>query len=220
MLKKSWFYPVIAGIYDVYIFAFYYGAILALYALLQKQNISVIAALTLATLPFIVSAIYHIFISRRTFWRSPGEIIVGRQIRNEEKIWTNPYGWNRWALFLMLIFTVAFAGNAWDKFGLDLDIPYLLPEIFSKVLALTITAYSVIQVGKGRIWIGLILVIQSILGSISQRNESVLGIPPEVMETVAFFLLGIGAFQLIIVLIYAALKKSKSTPKPISPNPN
>jgi hypothetical protein len=114
-LRKSWFYPFIAGIYDFYFTSLLLGAIVALGVSIVQASINLIISLTILLLSLIIPIVYHVFLAKKSQWLSPGELLTGRIIQNNQKLWTNPYGYNRWTLFLIILLTLLVLGNAWDR---------------------------------------------------------------------------------------------------------
>lgn len=117
----------------------------------MAQVSSVAPFFTLVALAsFGVSFLYHVFLSKKTLWLSPGEQLAGRVIRSGEKQWVNPYGCNRWALFLVILVTISTAGNAWN-WMLGGTIPSF-HRTFGTVIQITLLSLGAVWMGKGRLW--------------------------------------------------------------------
>jgi hypothetical protein len=147
-LRKSHFYPFIAGIYDFYFTALLLGAIVALGVSIGQTPINPAISLTMLGLSFLAAVVYHVFWAKKSPWLSPGELTVGRHIQNNQKLWSNPYSHNRWALFLIIFLTLSIVGNTWDR--LSEGYVYSLGEVATRIVILSLVSYGLVELGRGR----------------------------------------------------------------------
>lgn len=117
MISKP--HPFIAGISDLYIADIYLRAVIATVLSLFNivpgiQNLGLFSLIV--GLAFWVAAIiYHKFIAKRIHFLSPGEIIAGKRIISNEKVWTNQFGFNRFFIFAFSFLLFIVTSNHWNK---------------------------------------------------------------------------------------------------------
>jgi len=140
-------HPIFAAFCDFYFLATVFMAALGVFTLLaQKILFTVPVALIAFLLTLMVSILYHSIFYKKTKWLSFGERISGRVLMNSKKEWVNPYGKNRWLLFLLIIITLIFLGNDWDALEVNI-IPFGV--VVGKVIKLFLMFLGMLMLGKG-----------------------------------------------------------------------
>lgn len=204
MFEKSKFYSVIAGIYDFYLLTFLLGAIFALSTYLRQTAINPLLALSMIPIGIIVTALYYLLISARIRWCSPGELLVGRRVGADRKEWGNPFGYNRWALFLITFVVLAFASNTWDSIGTGHI--YTRDEVILRCIFLLLLSCGVTGVGRGQIVYVWFVVIYYAFYAWQIAHAPLGPIPQEALQMLALSFLSIGGLYLIVILTYAFLR--------------
>jgi len=204
MFKKIKLYPFIAGIFDFYLLSFLLGTVFALLGNLLQAALNPFVALSIVPIGLIIVLVYYRFLACRVNWFSPGEILVGRQSNGENKEWHNPFGYNRWALFLITFVTLAITSNIWD--GLGSGRIYPLNEIIFSAISLFMLSFGVVNLGRGQIWSICLVVIYFVIYAGRLWNAPSDIIPQNGLQILATAFLVIAALHLIIALIYGFLK--------------
>lgn len=148
-MKKVWFYPFIAGWYDFVFVSLFLGTVAALVVSLLQTPANIFVGLMLFLLSLVTPVLYYTSFSKHFRFFSPGEMIVGRRMYNGQKVWTNPYKHNRWALFLVIMLNLGFLGNIWDT--LWEGSVYSLPLVGIRFVLIALVLYGLIERGRGRI---------------------------------------------------------------------
>lgn len=201
-------YSFIAGISDFYFLNLLLGALVAFGVSLTQQPTSLllIPILLLSSLTFCV--LYYTLFAKSTLWLTPGENLAGRVIQDGSKVWINPYKVNRWALFLILLLTLIFAGNLWDRLGEGYI--YSFTEVLIRALILIVLSYGLVSIGRGQLR-GFLYPIAFYLFMVRQTLNT--EVPVSQRGTLIFFanfLIGVAALHGIVALIYYLLRRLKT----------
>jgi len=113
-MKGSKRYSLGAAIADFYYFATVFGTAGGLYVAVNNEPVPIGWHLMMMLLLLAIVIVYHSLVARRVGFCTPGEAMMGRTVIDGRKEWTNPYGINRTALFIVLFFALISAGNSWD----------------------------------------------------------------------------------------------------------
>ncbi len=84
------------------------------YALLENQNLLSYAGLFLLLGVFVLSIIYHMRWTHGTTWISPGETMIGVQLKEGVKVQTNPFTIRRLVLIILIIFNLISTARTLD----------------------------------------------------------------------------------------------------------
>lgn len=145
-------HPVIAATADSYFIVFLVGGIIALHDKMAGRESSEIGVMLayLATLMGI--SLYYLILHTMIPWLTPGERLAGRIFEGGKKIWVNPYGRNRWFLFLVIILDLTLVSD-------NLDLPGAMGQSFLRFLLsaalLIILSFGAVMAGKrntGMLW--------------------------------------------------------------------
>ncbi len=203
-MKKVWFYPFIAGLYDLYFVSLLLGAIVALGTSIFQTPINIIIGLFMLLLSLLTSIIYHALLTKRFQHLSPGEIIVGRRIQNGQKIWSNPYNHNRWALFLVIALDLLIIGNSWDS--LSEGYIYSIVEVGIRVVIIMLVFYGLIELGRGRVRGVMYPILYLLLQAYQTANASFPAANRDALQFIAIILVGITLLNLVLAFIYSFLR--------------
>jgi MFS family permease len=140
-------YAVLAGIADILFYAVIAGAIFALIGAFVKYSYRPVHSVYIAGVLIFALIVYHLLISRKVQWLSPGELTAGRFIHQDKKMWLNPYHRNRWALYSLQIITLIVVGSSWYKLFNGHTYPLLL--VVGLIAVLSIVMYGVSIIGSG-----------------------------------------------------------------------
>lgn len=143
-------HPFVAGIADFYLIGMAGGAVLALGTSVSQTPFPLIGVPFFVLLEIALTVIYHLHLKKKTLWLSPGEVLAGCVVHHGEKVWTNPYGVNRWVLFPVLLFTLVLISNSWD--GLSNGRVYTIGQVFGTVVWLSAASIGILVVGTGNPW--------------------------------------------------------------------
>jgi len=214
MLDKKIFYPFIAGVFDLFFAGILINTLLAIYGSLTQSALHLLLSIFTLPLTFIIIFVYYWFITPQTKTLTPGEMIVGRKIIFDDtldfdekfgfycKRWTNPYGANRWALFLLTYVVLAVGESSWD--ALSAGYIYSLGTVASKSLLLLLLSYGVVGVGQGRVKSTWFVIIYFVLLLRQILATPVSGVENEVIDMIAYGYLGIGALYALVALMYSS----------------
>ena len=204
-MKKVWFYPFIAGWYDYVFVSLLLGTIVAFIVSLSQVPANIFVGLLLLLLSIVTPVIYYTLLSRHSRYVSPGEMIVGRRVQNGQKVWTNPYKYNRWALFLVIALNLMFLGNIWDT--LWDGAVYSLPLVGIRFVLIALVLYGLIELGRGRIQ-GVMYPLAYWLLRVQQTTNPTLfpGATQDVLQFIAMIFIAMALLNLIIVGIYSFLR--------------
>ena len=142
-------YSLIAGVSDFYFLSFVLAATAALGTVVLQRPIPLPILILLLVSSILVTILHHAIFAKRVSWLTPGEHLVGRVVENGSKEWKNPYGRNRWALFLTILLTIVSSSNAWD--GLGMGGVYVLNAALARIALLAALYYGLVQVGRGQL---------------------------------------------------------------------
>lgn len=99
-------HPVFAAIIDLYlfemVFTLVYSFISHFIVSAQLETIFLIIGIVI----IITIIAYHSHFSKQILYLSPGEILGGRIVIDDKKLWYNPYGINRFGIYFISILTV------------------------------------------------------------------------------------------------------------------
>ncbi len=201
----SFLYSFIAGISDFYFLSFALGAITALGGCVFQSPVPLFLLILIFVVSLLVAILYHAIFARRVSWLTPGEQLVGRVVE-QSKEWKNPYGRNRWALFIVILITIMLAGNAWDS--LSLGLTYTFDAIAARVILLTALYYGLVQLGRGQLG-GLLYVVAffAILVLVFLRT---LAFDPQVQQVMVLTCIVAIAIHAIIATAYHFLRRTGS----------
>ena len=186
------------------------GAVLSVIAYVGKRPLPVFVLPIILVGGVVVLIVYHKFYSGKSKWISPGERLVGRVLHHEHKVWRNPYGRNRWALYLILFVSLIMAGNSWDALGYGLIMP--LGQIFSKVFWITVLLYGLMTLGEGKLY-GVIFVASyywivaiglMLLPASDQYPDDFLGF---MKGEFSIFFLVVGLIAVVTGIVYYRIRK-------------
>jgi len=145
--------------------------------------------------------VYHLAVSGRVRWLSPGELMTGRCVQDGKKQWANPYDRNRWALFLIQMITLVVAGNSWD--GIGDGVIYPLRTAVSRSIFLGLLVYGIVKVGQGALsWVGMIAFYFVIMAVRSMVTALPADIPEAIRGLMALGFMGLAAFAVAVGLAY------------------
>ena len=168
-------HPIFAAILDLYFIEIIFYFLIGLISLITG-SISDFLISSIGGILFLGTIIYHIFLARNLEILSFGEKLSGRVIINNELEWQNPYGKNRWLIFLMYIFTFLLVRDSRILSGYMFSLNQLL-IYFIEIL---IMYYSLVKIGKGKLIGGYILatvyLIKSLLLFINQVDIFIIAI--------------------------------------------
>lgn len=166
---KSKPHPFIAGVFDFYILSTLINTVLALISSISgktySSDIATIGFIVLFVICLLTVILYHRKVTKRVLWLSPGEQMAGRTIADGEKVWINPYYCNRWALFIIMMISVIIMGNEWD--GISSGYTYPIGTAIGKSISLTLQAYGLMLMGRGKLKGALFLIAIYTIGFVS-----------------------------------------------------
>lgn len=138
----------VACLFDIYVTSFFIGAVPALWIALRSSVGRPAFAIVGAAVSILIPIVYHSIIAARVAWRSPGEMIAGRFLREGAKVWLNPYRRTRWPLFATMLLVAVVAGDTWAAIGLDENLP--VKKVILTVVALGVLMVGMVAVGQGK----------------------------------------------------------------------
>lgn len=203
-MKKSWFYPFIAGFYDFYFVALLMGAIVAFGVSVIQIPTNIFITLAMLLIAILMPIVYHALLAQRFEYLSPGEMIVGRQIQDGHKTWCNPYNYNRWALFLVIALDLLVIGNSWDR--LSDGYVYSFMEFGIRLVIVALVLYGLIDLARGRIRGVLYPVFYFVLLAFQITNDFSYGASREALQFLAVIFAGIALLNLVCAAIYGFLR--------------
>lgn len=204
---KSKSHPIIAGICDFYIIGVIMAAFLAIVGSITRVYLleeNILLMLGFVLISFILVVLYHSVISKKLLWLSPGELIAGRKIIDNNKEWINPYYCNRFWLFFIIIISVIILGNEFD--GISKGIFYLFPQLIGRVIKVSLQVYGLVLIGKGNLKGFIIFLITSFLGvlvGINMGLNSLEGKSLLILSGILFLIYS------IISISYYSIRKNK-----------
>ena len=211
VLKKNRFYSIIAWLSDFYFTALILGAFAAfgfgLFQVIMPLTIGIIIVILTILLP----SVYYTFLISQTRWLTPGELIVGRKIESGQKVWTNPYGYNRWALFLVILLTLMIVGNTWDR--LSEGYVYTLLEVGMRVVFLTLVSYGLVELGLGRARSVVFPAGYFVFQAFQTTRMTFPGASRTELESFGLILLGFAGLLFVVAGIYGYLQSRLSKRK-------
>lgn len=199
ILNRSWPYSLLAGICDFYVISFVSLFFLALYSALSRDAVSLAVAFSTFLFSLFATVIYHSMLASKLAMLSPGELISGRTHDGPTKVWSNPFGRNRWALFIVVVFTLMMVGNTWDS--LTDGSPWTMWTTFSAAIRVSLVAIGLVLMATGRLWGALLPISYYALGAIFvyQSND-------EMAKFAAYTFAFIAFVNALVALIYALLR--------------
>ena len=138
----------IAWLFDCYSLSILLATLAALLLSLLGRPGDLTLGLSLFGVSLLVSTAYHRLFASRTFRLSPGEMIGGRFVRDDTKVWLNPYSKTRWPAFAVLLATVIIAGNTWDSIFDGATVA--LGLVLGRAVVVLAIVYCLVLVGRGR----------------------------------------------------------------------
>jgi hypothetical protein len=110
---------VLATLADVLFSGLIVGCVCAIATWRSRGELDPLILLSSITVAVVLPSIYHIFLARRSFWMSPGELLIGCEWDGDRKHWANPYRRARGLLFTMQFVTLIFLASLWPSAVLD-----------------------------------------------------------------------------------------------------
>ncbi|MCK4414660.1 MAG: hypothetical protein KAY32_14090 [Candidatus Eisenbacteria sp.] len=194
--------PVLAVIANWYVLAFGLGALLALIVRATHWSPQLALSFLITFLLLAAAILYQALFASRLSWISPGERMCGREVLDGGKTWCNPYGTNRWALFIVLFLPLALVGNHWD--GVFEGAVYPLHRIAIQALLGYLVIASVIVIGSGDprpSWMLLLYYILQALGSFAGRDPSD-SVVSGIAQVLSVLLFALGLMTMIVIRLY------------------
>jgi hypothetical protein len=198
-MNRSWPYVLLAGICDFYFLSFVSNFVAAFYSASSGGAVSWIINLTTILIPIIGTVIYHSMFASKFDMLSPGELIAGRTLDGTTKVWRNPFGRNRWALFIVVEFTLLMVGNAWDPLY-DGSL-WTMQATFSAAIRVTLVSVGLVLMATGRLWGALIPILYYGLGAIRAYQPA-----DEMAISAASVFAFIALANALVALVYAWLR--------------
>ena len=206
-MQESKPHPYIAGFSDFYLFLLAAGAILSLLGALLHSTISLWILLALFVVVAITVTLYHKFGASRTLRLTPGELLAGKQVKSSQKVWINPYGVNRWALFFIIFLTFVIIGNSWDR--LSEGFIYPLGSVLAKIVMIGLVCYGLVLMGKGKLKGALYPVIYFLFVGFQTWDKLASSIASGRVFVLVGFLFGLAFFHTVIAIVYSYLRRRK-----------
>lgn len=163
-------HPIISGIVDFYTLAILLGTIVALVSAVLQRPLRTSLLLLLLCGSTLLTATYHLSISRRVLWLSPGELFVGRRVVQTHKECVNPMHANRAAFFIVGIVCLVLMGNSWD--GLSQGQVYPIGTVLLRGMLLAVSLSGIIAAGRGVPWAGLLTALYFAISALQHANHS------------------------------------------------
>lgn len=148
---------------------------------------------------------YHSRIADRVVWLTPGELIAGRDRLDNQKAWKNPYGTNRWGLFLITILSLIAAGSLFQGGGFTMV--HSLSDLVGRFLVLFAVISGSIMIGKGRssgAYLIIVVYLVQIINALMQYGGYYL----ENVSLAAYIALFI-SFSLMSLIYYLKARKQQ-----------
>lgn len=200
-MTKSRPHGFIAGLSDSYLAIFIIGAIQGFAVNIAQKPVPDVLSIALQLAALVGAILYHTKLSNRVLWLSPGEQLAGRIVRAGAKEWVNPYGRNRWALFVVILLTLGLTHNVWNWVT---DHVYPLRSVVGYAIRLSLVYWGAVLMGKGKMWGALFPVIIFTIGVVftpAWRSEAA-------RTTETIFLGSLAVMNGLVVLAYYFLRKS------------
>jgi hypothetical protein len=210
-MRESKPHGFVAWLFDVYIISFALGAVVAVALAVAGQTGTMAIALVFLGFTLALSLVYHLGFARRVLARSPGELIAGRFIRQNAKVWLNPYSRTRLPLFATMLVVTVLAGNTWDGIGRGSELS--LGKVVLELVALVVLVVGLTQVGQGRAWWMLAPAGYATLLVVTALSSGAeVAVPSGVLSGVAVFFAFIALLSVVMGLIYARLREEATAP--------
>lgn len=201
-MRPSKAHGFVAWLFDLYIVSFLIGGLTALTLSISDTTGDMRMALGVFGAAFFLTIAYHLALSRRTIWRSPGEQVAGRFVDGETKLWLNPYSRTRWPLFAVMLLVTILAGNTWDGIGRGSEMT--LTKVALDVAALIILTIGLVAVGQGRAWWMLAIALYPVLLAITAlRSSEELSLPAAALTGLVVFFAVIASLAVVTAGIYS-----------------
>lgn len=208
---------LLSGVADFYFLALGIGVVAALDVAVTGRPIPTAAAFAIPLLALVGAVAYHVRVAKRTPWLSPGEQMHGRRVADGAKHWTNPWERNRWALFAANFVALVLLGNTWD--GLAEGTLVTMPQVVVKTLYVVLVALGLIALGRGLTLGVLGPVLLYVVHLVAFRQVARQAIDPEPLAALTLVPAGLGLLHVLIVGIYAYLRRRSRLHHPDEPVP-
>lgn len=167
-MKGTRRYSIGAAIVDFYVAGIILGAVAGIYVAATQLPVPMWEPFLVMGLDLMCIIVYHSVVARKVVFRSVGEAMMGRVVVDGCKHWTNPYGINRTALFVVLFIALIRAGNSWDSVADERIYATLtFPNVLWYVMLLGCLLVGIVNVGRAQSVGGFLVVVYFTLAAVS-----------------------------------------------------
>ena len=199
--KKVKAHPILSGIIDFYLASVLVMALICMLSSMTNRNLfaEYPVSLSLGILVIIIVAdiTYYTAFAKKVGILSLGEYMTGRRIEDGSKKWTNPYGTNRFGIFLIIIINVILLGNEWDRGGSGYI--YSFAEITGKLIRIGIIVYALKLTSEGKLNGVIGLTVLSVLSGFAMQLQPNY---PQLQLFALYMNLLLAAIYLVVYIIY------------------
>jgi hypothetical protein len=190
----------VAAVCDFYVLACIGGFVAAFVSAIAGQTLSAAIAASMILVFIAVTAAYHLKFWRMSDFRSVGDRIIGRSYQGGSAQYSNPFGINRWAMFLVIVVTLMMASNAWDR-NFD-GPPWTIGEAIGTGLRCAAIILGATMLASGKVWGSLFPIAIYGLGAIAVYRQ---GIDNEIQAAAFYLFAGLAVLNLLVAVYYGLL---------------
>ena len=206
-------HPILVVIADWWALGVGIGLVLAVGTQVTGKPLPMLMAVVTLPVSLFTPIIYLAVFSRRTAWLSYGERLIGRMATPTGKLWTNPFGRNRWALILVWFVTLTLEGNRWDEVY---ERTYPVKSIILGAILMVFVFVSVLRWAEGRTSGAWCVVAYQVFVAVSMVFQAQFGatgpmaaVPKEILHITASLAGGLAVISFILMLVYRSEERSK-----------